>query len=80
MTDVSNADSRLTAFIVSGAARHHVRGFALMSGSLCAAQVVDWLCCDIPIEERSSLFTSVAAAIQGMVRAECMGAPVFQEN
>lgn len=80
VTDVSDADPRLTAFFVSGAARHHVRGFALMSGSLCAAQVADWLCCDIPIEELSSLLPSVAAAIQGMVRAECVGAPAFQGN
>ncbi|KAK1862341.1 hypothetical protein I4F81_004915 [Pyropia yezoensis] len=72
-SDLEGADGRLTAFFVGGATRFHVRGFVLLSGSVSAAQVADWLCCDIPSDEQPSMLPSVAAAVQ-KVHAVASGA------
>ncbi|KAK1858011.1 hypothetical protein I4F81_000625 [Pyropia yezoensis] len=72
-SDLEGADGRLTAFFVEGATRLHVGGFLLLSGSVSAAQVANWLCCDIPSDEQPSMLPSVAAAVQ-KVHAVASGA------
>ena len=65
---VADADPELAATIMKGALVTHVRGYSLMSGTLSAAQVAEWLCCGMPPTLRPVLLSSVALAVDTLVR------------
>lgn len=73
-SDLGDTEARVTGLLIRGADLSHLRGLALASGTLCAAQVADWLCSGMPVEEQPSLLPSVAAAVQRLVREECESA------
>lgn len=65
---VADADPQLSALLIKGALESHVRGYSLMSGTLSAAQVADWLCSAMPLNMQPPLLSSVARAVESLVR------------
>jgi len=65
---VADADAELAASLIKGALESHVRGYSLMSGTLSAAQVADWLCSGMPPTLRPALLSRVALAVETLVR------------
>jgi len=65
---VADADAELATSLIKGALDSHVRGYSLMSGTLSAAQVADWLCSGMPPTLRPALLSSVALAVETLVR------------
>jgi len=71
---VADADPELAATIMKGALATHVRGYSLMSGTLSAAQVANWLCSGMPPTLRPALLSSVALAVDTLVRRKSKSA------
>jgi len=65
---VADADPELAAVLIKGALESHIRGYSLMSGTLSAAQVADWLCSAMPPTMRPALLSSIALAVETLVR------------
>ena len=65
---VADADPELAALLIAGAMQSHVRGYSLMSGTLSAAQVADWLCSTMPATMKPALLTTIAVTVDTLVR------------
>jgi len=65
---VADADPELASALIKGALATHVRGYSLMSGTLSAAQVAEWLCSGMPPTLQPALLSSVALAVETLVR------------
>jgi len=65
---VADADPELAALVIAGAIQSHVRGYSLMSGTLSAAQVADWLCSTMPATMKPALLTTIAVTVDTLVR------------
>jgi len=82
---VLDIEKELAATVIKGAVDSHIRGYVLTSGTLCAAQVAEWLCCNMPESMRAATVSTVARALDKVVTnaaavaAEATGsqAPVF---
>jgi len=67
-------DSDMAGIVVKGAIDSQVRGFTLTSGTLCAAQVAEWLCAAMTQALRFVTLPSMALAILCVVEKEAAAA------
>jgi len=67
---VDEIDADMGGLIVKGATDKQVRGYMLTSGTMCAAQVSEWLCSAMPEALRSATLPNMAYAVQQMVAKE----------
>jgi len=64
---MAEVDPDMAGLIVRGATNKQVRGYMLTSGTMCAAQVAEWLCSAMPDALRSATLPSMAYAVEQMV-------------
>jgi len=64
---MAEVDADMAGLIVRGATNKQVRGYMLTSGTICAAQVAEWLCSAMPDALRSATLPSMAYAVVRMV-------------
>jgi len=64
---VLDIEKELAATVIKGAIDNHLRGYVLTSGTLCAAQVAEWLCCNMPESMRAATVSTVARALDKVV-------------
>jgi len=64
---MAEVDADMAGLIVRGATNKQVRGYMLTSGTICAAQVAEWLCSAMPDALRSATLPSKAYAVVLMV-------------
>jgi len=65
---VADADPELASLLTAGSIQSHLRGYTLMSGTLSAAQVADWLCSTMPASMKPALLTAIAVSVDTLVR------------
>jgi len=63
-------DAEMAGIVVKGAMGSQVRGFVLSSGTLCAAQVAEWLCVSMTDALRRATRPSMAPAVLGVAQKE----------
>jgi len=71
---LEDVDKELAGIIVEGAVKAQVRGYMLTSGTMCSAQVAEWLCSAMPKALRSATLPSMAHAVQQVVEKEAAAA------
>jgi len=63
-------DSEMAGIVVKGAMESQVRGFVLSSGTLCAAQVAEWICLSMTDALRRVTLSSMAPAFLCVLQKE----------
>lgn len=67
---MAEVDPDMAGLIVRGAMSKEVRGYMLTSGTILAAQVVEWLCSAMPDALRSATLPRMAYAVEQMVEKQ----------
>jgi len=60
-------DMELSGFVIKAAVDRHMRGYTLISGTLSAAHVAEWLCSLMPAAMQTSKLSCIAQAIRSIL-------------